>query len=118
MAVIPAPIFIGINSSRNPDAVPAKAGNHYLRNTGFPRIKYPVSSTGQAKASSVTARNDKLYKTYVVMYKTSIMSFRRRNPVPNEIFLDSHFHWNDKNVRKKLQNLKSKNLALHEENAI
>ena len=26
--VTPAPIFIGINSSRSPDDVPAKAGNH------------------------------------------------------------------------------------------
>jgi len=26
--VAPAPIFIGINSSRSPDDVPAKAGNH------------------------------------------------------------------------------------------
>jgi len=38
-AVIPAPFFNGINSSRNPDPVPAKAGNHYFKNTGFPRIK-------------------------------------------------------------------------------
>jgi len=29
-----------VNSSRNPDAVPAKAGNHYFRSTGFPRNKY------------------------------------------------------------------------------
>jgi len=27
-SVTPAPIFIGINSSRSPDDVPAKAGNH------------------------------------------------------------------------------------------
>jgi len=26
--VIPAPAFAGVNSSRNPDAVPAKAGNY------------------------------------------------------------------------------------------
>jgi hypothetical protein len=39
-AVIPALFFNGVNSSRNPDTVPAKAGNHYFRNTGFPRIKY------------------------------------------------------------------------------
>ncbi len=50
--VIPAPIFIGVNSSGNPDVVPAKAGNQ-CSNTGFPRIKYPVSSTGQAKAGLV-----------------------------------------------------------------
>ncbi len=37
--VIPAPIFAGINSNGNPDAVPAKAGNQFS-NTGFPRIKY------------------------------------------------------------------------------
>jgi hypothetical protein len=56
--LIPNPSFqplikYGVNSSRNPDPVPAKAGNHYFRNTGFPRIKYPVSSTGQAKAGLV-----------------------------------------------------------------
>jgi hypothetical protein len=34
-AVIPAPFFNGVNSSRNPDTVPAKAGNHSFRNTGF-----------------------------------------------------------------------------------
>ena len=26
--------------SRNPGAVPAKAGNQYFKNTGFPRIEY------------------------------------------------------------------------------
>ena len=50
--VIPAPIFTGINSSGDPDVVPAKAGNQFS-STGFPRIKYPVSSTGQAKAGLV-----------------------------------------------------------------
>jgi hypothetical protein len=50
--VIPVPISIGINCSRNPDVVPAKAGNQFS-NTGFPRIKYPVSSTGQAKAGLI-----------------------------------------------------------------
>jgi len=34
--------------------IPAKAG--IQRNTGFPRIKHPVSSTGQAKASLVKPR--------------------------------------------------------------
>jgi len=29
--VTPAPNFIGINSSRSPDVVPAKAGNQYLK---------------------------------------------------------------------------------------
>ena len=43
-AIIPAPFFNGVNSSRNPDPVPAKAGNHYFRNTGFPRIKYGAGS--------------------------------------------------------------------------
>jgi hypothetical protein len=32
--VIPVPISIGMNSSRNPDVVPAKAGNQYPK-TGF-----------------------------------------------------------------------------------
>jgi hypothetical protein len=43
-AVFPVPFFNGINSSRNPDPVPAKAGNHYFRNTGFPRIEHGAGS--------------------------------------------------------------------------
>jgi len=45
-----------MNSSRNPDVVPAKAGNQYLKD----RIS-PYWIPGQA-------RNDKLLKTCVVMY--------------------------------------------------
>jgi hypothetical protein len=49
--VIPAPIFIGINSSGNPGAVPAKAGIHYKEH-GFlfaqETLDSPVSSTGSS----------------------------------------------------------------------
>jgi hypothetical protein len=58
-AVIPAPISIGINSSRNPDVVPAKAGNQYLT--------YWIPPY-QARGRLSQARNDKWHKTYVVIY--------------------------------------------------
>jgi hypothetical protein len=52
--VTPAPIFIGINSSRSPDDVPAKAGNHLKtidsRFHGKPWIPagvYPVAERGR-----------------------------------------------------------------------
>jgi hypothetical protein len=58
--VIPAPIFIGINSSRNPDVVPAKAGNQY-----FSHWIPPYQVRGRLNQ----VRNDKLDKTYEVTYK-------------------------------------------------
>jgi hypothetical protein len=54
-------IKYGVNSSRNPDPVPAKAGNHYFRNWIPPY---------QVRGRLNHARNDRAYKIYVVIYKS------------------------------------------------
>jgi len=72
-------IKYGVNSTGNLDPVPAKAENHYFRNSGFPRFKYPVSSTGQAKVSSVTPRmiNDiKLMSSCPSFQESTVPSFQ------------------------------------------
>jgi hypothetical protein len=40
----------------------------HLRKTGFPRIKYPVSSTGQAKAGLIKSRMTKCIKSFIKHY--------------------------------------------------
>ena len=51
--------------------IPAKAG--IQKNTGFPRIKYPVSSTGQAKASSVKPGMTNLMRLMSLCIKTDLI---------------------------------------------